>query len=344
MNIAVTGLNATDNPAPGVPVIRSLKEAKEITGKIIGFVYDPLEPGIYKEELADKCYQIPYPSSGLENLFSRISEINEIEKIDLLIPTLDSELYGFVKLQDKLSSIGIKTFLPTLEQLNIRGKDKLFDFCKDSGIKVPKNILVTSAQELYKIPNQFSYPVVIKGIFYEAYIANNFDEALAAFNKLSFKWGFPIIVQEFVKGDEFNVVALGDGKGKTIGAVAMRKLYITDKGKGWSGITIDDPNILSISRKVIEKTKWRSGLELEFIKDSKTNEYYLLEINPRFPAWVYLAPSAGQNLPYALVRLANGEEIQPYESYEIGKIFVRCAWDLMTDIKYLEKITMKGEN
>lgn len=344
MNIAVTGLNATDNPGPGVPVIRSLKEAKEISGKIIGLVYDPLEPGIYVENLADKCYQIPYPSSGLENLFNRICLINEIEKIDLLIPTLDSELYGFVKLQDKLRGIGIKTFLPTFEQLNIRGKDKLFDFCRENGIKVPKNILVASAQELYKIPDQFSYPVVIKGIFYEAYVANNFDEAHSAFNKLSYKWGFPIIVQEFVKGDEFNVVALGDGKGKTIGAVAMRKLYITDKGKGWSGVTIDEPNILSVSHKVIEKTKWRSGMELEFIKDSITNEYYLLEINPRFPAWVYLAPSAGQNLPYALVRLANEENVQPFDSYEIGKIFVRCSWDLITDIKVIERITMKGEN
>ncbi|PKL81536.1 MAG: biotin carboxylase [Ignavibacteriae bacterium HGW-Ignavibacteriae-3] len=344
MNIAVTGLNATDNPGPGVPVIRSLKEAKEINGKIIGLAYDPLEPGLYVENLTDKCYQIPYPSSGLENLFNRISKINEIEKIDLLIPTLDSELYGFVKLQDKLREIGIKTFLPTLEQLNIRGKDKLFDFCKENDIKVPKNILVTSAQELSKIPNQFSYPVVIKGIFYEAYIANNLDEALSAFNKLSYKWGFPIIVQEYIKGDEFNVVALGDGRGTTVGAVAMRKLYITDKGKGWSGITIDDPNIISVSRKVIKKTKWRSGMELEFIKDSKTNEYYLLEINPRFPAWVYLAPAAGQNLPYALVKLANGEHVQPFDSFEIGKIFVRCAWDLITDIKFLEKITVKGEN
>ncbi|MBI5729541.1 MAG: ATP-grasp domain-containing protein [Ignavibacteriales bacterium] len=344
MNIAVTGLNATDNPGPGVPVIRSLKEVKEISGNIIGLVYDPLEPGIYLENLADKCYQIPYPSSGLENLFNRISLINEIEKIDLIIPTLDSELYGFVKLQDKLRGIGIKTFLPTFEQLNIRGKDKLFDFCKENGIKVPKNILVASAQELYKIPDQFGYPVVIKGIFYEAYIANNFDEAHSAFNKLSYKWGFPIIVQEFVKGDEFNVVALGDGKGKTIGAVAMRKLYITDKGKGWSGVTIDEPNILSVSHKVIEKTKWRSGMELEFIKDSITNEYYLLEINPRFPAWVYLAPSAGQNLPYALVKLANEESVPQFDSYEIGKIFVRCSWDLITDIKIFERITVKGEN
>jgi carbamoyl-phosphate synthase large subunit len=343
MKIAVTGLNATDNPGPGVPVIRSLRDVPNFDGKIIGLVYDSLEPGIYKEGLVDRCYQIPFPSSGLDHLFERIKYVNEIEKIDLLIPTLDSELYSFVKMQDKLKAIGIKTFLPTLEQLNIRGKDKLFDFCKENGIKVPKNILVTSINDLQKIPNQLNYPAVIKGIFYEAYVVNNFDEAVTAFGRLSIKWGFPIIVQEYIKGDEFNVVALGDGRGNTIGAVAMKKLYITEKGKGWSGITIDDICILSVSKKVIEKTKWRSGMELEFIKNLKTNEYYLLEINPRFPAWVYLAPAAGQNLPYALVRLANGEEVISFEKYEIGKMFVRCAWDLISDIKFLEQITVKGE-
>jgi len=343
MKIAVTGLNATDNPGPGVPVIRSLRDVPNFDGKIIGLVYDSLEPGIYKEGLVDRCYQIPFPSSGLDHLFERIKYVNEIEKIDLLIPTLDSELYSFVKMQDKLKAIGIKTFLPTLEQLNIRGKDKLFDFCKENGIKVPKNILVTSINDLQKIPNQLNYPAVIKGIFYEAYVVNNFDEAVTAFGRLSIKWGFPIIVQEYIKRDEFNVVALGDGRGNTIGAVAMKKLYITEKGKGWSGITIDDICILSVSKKVIEKTKWRSGMELEFIKNLKTNEYYLLEINPRFPAWVYLAPAAGQNLPYALVRLANGEEVISFEKYEIGKMFVRCAWDLISDIKFLEQITVKGE-
>jgi len=343
MKIAVTGLNATDNPGPGVPVIRSLRDVPNFDGKIIGLVYDSLEPGIYKEGLVDRCYQIPFPSSGLDHLFERIKYVNEIEKIDLLIPTLDSELYSFVKMQDKLKAIGIKTFLPTLEQLNIRGKDKLFDFCKENGIKVPKNILVTSINDLQKIPNQLNYPAVIKGIFYEAYVVNNFDEAVTAFGRLSIKWGFPIIVQEYIKGDEFNVVALGDGRGNTIGAVAMKKLYITEKGKGWYGIKIDDICILSVSKKVIEKTKWRSGMELEFIKNLKTNEYYLLEINPRFPAWVYLAPAAGQNLPYALVRLANGEEVISFEKYEIGKMFVRCAWDLISDIKFLEQITVKGE-
>jgi carbamoyl-phosphate synthase large subunit len=59
---------------------------------------------------------------------------------------------------------------------------------------------------------------------------------------------------------------------------------------------------LEISQKVISKISWKSGMELEFMKSETTGEYYLLEINPRFPAWVYLAPGAGQNLPAAMVK------------------------------------------
>ena len=343
MNIAITGLNATDNPGPGIPVIRSLKEFPGFEGNIIGLIYDTLEPGVYMENMVKKCYLIPYPSNGLENLFARLSYIHSQEQLDFIIPNLDSELYGFVKLESQLKNLGIHTFLPTLEQLNIRAKDKLFNFCKEHDVKVPKNILITSVQDMYSIPQEFQYPVVIKGIFYEAYIANNFEEAMSAFNKIRLKWGFPVIAQEFIKGDEFNVVALGDGTGRTMGAVAMRKLYITDKGKGWSGVTIDDKPLMELSGKVIGVTKWRSGLELEYIKSAETGEYYLLEINPRFPAWVYLAPAAGQNLPLMMLQCAMGEKVEPFESFEIGKMFVRCSYDLITSMKTFEQISVNGE-
>jgi carbamoyl-phosphate synthase large subunit len=343
MKIAVTGLNATDNPGPGVPVIRSILASNEFKGEIIGLIYDSLDPGIYMKDIHKKCYLIPYPSTGLEILFQRIKEIHDKEKIDLIIPTLDSELYGFIKIQSRLAELGIKTFLPTIEQLNFRGKDKLFDFCSAHKIKVPKNVLASSIQDIYSLKKDFDYPVVVKGIFYDAYICNNFEEVVTAFEKISMKWGYPIIIQEYVRGDEYNVVALGDGTGATVGAVSMRKLYITDKGKGWAGITIDDKAILEISRKLIKELKWRSGMELEFIKDSETGEYYLLEINPRFPAWVFLAPSAGQNLPYSLVKLATGEKVEPFTSFSMGTIFVRSSWDLITDIKVFEKIATTGE-
>lgn len=343
MNIAITGLNNVDSPGPGVPVIRAIRESRNFDGKIIGLIYDSLEPGAYMDNVSDVNYQIPYPSGGLDALLERIKYINSKVQIDVLIPTLDSELYGFSKLNPKLEELGISTFLPTMDQLNFRAKDKLFDFAVKNNFKVPKNVLATSIQDLYKISNELSYPTVVKGIFYDAYIVHNFEEALGAFHKLSAKWGLPIIIQEFVKGQEYNVAALGDGNGETVGAVAMKKLYITDKGKAWAGITINDPVLVELSDKIISSLKWRSGCELEFVKEEKSNEYYLLEINPRFPAWVYLAVAAGQNLPEALVKLALNEKVEKFDSYEIGKIFIRYSWDLITDIKKFEEITVKGE-
>ena len=115
MNIAVTGLNATDNPGPGVPVIRSLKEIPDFKGRIIGLVYDILEPGVFMENVADRSYLIPYPSTGMDAVYDRLAYIHERERLDLILPTLDTELYVFYKLKDRLAELGVRTFLPSTD-------------------------------------------------------------------------------------------------------------------------------------------------------------------------------------------------------------------------------------
>ncbi len=88
--------------------------------------------------------------------------------------------------------------------------------------------------------------------------------------------------------------------------------------------------------------KWRGGMELELVKSHK-NERYIIEINPRIPAWVYLAVGAGQNLPEALVKLALGMDVTPFVSYETGKMFIRYSYDLITDVREFEKLSTYGE-
>ncbi len=343
ITVAVTGLNNIDSPGPGVPVIRALRESDFFNVRIIGLAYENLEPGIYMPGIADKVYMIPYPSDGVEALLERLEYINSRERIDVLIPNFDSELYTFMKSDKRLGEMGIKTFLPELAQYEERHKANLSGFGKKYNVKVPGNFELFSHSDIQKIPSGFTFPLMVKGKFYDAYTAENKQQIAFFYNKIAAKWGLPVIIQEFVRGTEVNVVALGDGQGNTFGAVPMRKQYITDKGKAWGGVTLDDKNMLELTRRIISETKWRGGMELEIIKTA-SNELYLIEINPRIPAWVYLAVGAGQNLPEALVRLALGLDVEPFTSYKVGKMFIRYSYDLLVDIGQYELVSTKREN
>lgn len=342
LTIAVTGLNNIDSPGPGIPVIRALKDSTHFEVRIIGLSYDALEPGIYMHDLVDKTYQIPLPGAGQQSLLTRLQYIHGVEKLDVIIPNFDAELYNFIKLQDTLKGMGIHSFLPTLDQFEERQKWALAEFGVKHQIHVPKSKLINSMAEIHSLADEFGYPLVVKGKFYDASVAYSPDQAMAHFNKISGKWGLPIIIQQFTQGTEVNVTALGDGKGNLIGAVPMRKTYITDKGKAWAGVALEDEKLMSIAKKLVKGNKWRGGFELEMIRTDK-NEYYLIEINPRFPAWVYLAVGAGQNHPEALVRMALGETVKPFDKYESGKMFVRYSYDQIVDLKEFETISTLGE-
>jgi len=342
LTVAVTGLNAIDSPGPGVPVIRGLRDATSLDVRIIGLAYENLEPGIYMEGIADRTYMIPYPTDGIGMLRERLLHIHHREKLDVIIPNFDAELFSFMKLEPELKAQGIHMFLPTHEQFEERQKVNLSDFGNKYNIPVPEGIPVTSLAELEKVAKKLGFPLMVKGRFYEAYAAYNLDQAAGYFHKISAKWGLPLVIQQFVRGTELNVIGLGDGKGTTMAAVAMRKQYITDKGKAWAGITISDPALLEMTRHFIASTKWKGAFELEIMK-SEQGKYYLMEINPRIPAWVYLAVATGQNIPEMLVQLAVGNPVDPYETYEAGKLFIRYSYDLIVDRSRFEQLSVFGE-
>jgi len=342
ITVAVTGLNNIDSPGPGIPVIRGIKESEEFNARIIGLAYEHLEPGIYMSELVDKTYMIPYPSKGKEALYDRLMEIHKKENIDVIIPNFDAELFSFIKLENQLNKVGIKTFLPTLEQFEERHKSNLPAYGKKYGVDIPQGTEVFSIADLNNALKSMEYPVMVKGKYYDAYKAYSEEQAIAYFHKMSAKWGLPVILQEFIDGTEVNVIALGDGKGNLTAAVPMRKQYITDKGKAWGGITIEDQSLLDLAHKIVSQSKWRGGMELELIR-SANGKLYILEINPRIPAWVYLAVGAGQNIPEALIKLALGNDVKPYTRYDVGKMFIRYSYDMIVDIDRFSTLATSGE-
>ena len=342
LSIAVSGLNATNNPGPGVSVIRSIRESLEFEGIITGLAFDPLDPGIYMRGICDNVFLMPYPSQGSDHLLERIKEIHSKIPLDVIIPTLDSELDAYLRISGELEKMGIKSFLPSVEGLKLRSK-VYFERLSEMGITVPHGKSITSMTSIYELDQKFKFPVMIKGQFYEAYIAYSPMDAENYFRKISAKWGLPVVVQEFVVGQEYDVMALGDGQGGLIGAVPMKKMQLTEKGKAWGGITIDDSAMNKCVRDIIAKLKWRGPCELEIIKSKDTGEYYLIEINPRFPAWCYLSVGAGQNLPWATVKLAMNEPVSELSPCQIGTMFLRNSIDHIYPISKYQAIMTSGE-
>ncbi|MBW2455117.1 MAG: hypothetical protein JRI68_11435, partial [Deltaproteobacteria bacterium] len=257
--IAVTGMNATDNPAPGVAVCRSLRAAPGFTGRIIGLGYEALDPGFYAEGLLDGGAILPYPSAGRAATLARLAALREQFGIDVVLPTLDSELRPLAGAADQLKALGLRAYTPSLESLQAASKAQLAEQGKRQSFPVPDSTPLTTAEAVSEAVDRLGLPVVIKGVFYGATVAHTEADAIAAFHHHAAKWGLPVIGQRFIQGEEYDVAALGDGEGHTIGAVPMRKMALTEKGKAWSGVTIEDPAMLDLTQRVIAALRWRGG-------------------------------------------------------------------------------------
>ncbi len=342
LTVALSGINAVDNPGPGTGVARSLREAPEFGGKLVGLAYDAMEPGLYMDWLFDRRYIMPYPSSDAVVLIERLLHVQRNSGLDCVIPNLDVELPLYLSAQDALKQHGIHTFLPTRDQFRLRSKEFVGGIAKKIGIEVPETAVVTSEPQLREAAVRLGFPVMVKGPFYKAYKAYSLGEAVSHFHKLAAEWGYPIIVQKMVTGTELNLVGVGDGEGGDFGLVAIKKMWITELGKIWTGVTIKHEGMLQAARNFLSETKWRGAFELECML-GHDGLIYMIEINPRFPAWTYFATGVGINLPLNLVRAATGLDVPKAPDYEAGKLFVRYTYEIVTDSEPLQQLVAHGE-
>jgi len=340
--VALSGLNATDDPAPGIAFARCLRESGEWEGRIIGLAYDASETGIYNGSIFDDVYLLPDPLQG-SALFNRIKGIQSKNHIDVFVPLLDYELVSLTALEPYLKDIGVSMLIPTAAILRQHLKTRLADFCKRNGIKSPRQTAIVWPDSIGSTIAELGLPVVVKGVIHGSCVAHSAYEAAVYFHQIKQRWGLPIIMQEYISGDEYNTDCLVDRDRKVIGAVSMKKLALTDKGKGWSGVTIYDKGLLDLSFEIVQKLRWVGPIELEFVKQSISGNYYLLEINPRFGTWIYISSKAGQNLPLTAVRIALGERVEPFTSYDTGMMFMRYSLDLVCPISRLGEIITSGE-
>jgi carbamoyl-phosphate synthase large subunit len=339
--VAVTGINAVDNPGPGIAVARSLREAG-VAGSVIGLAYDALEPGVFLDWIVDRSCLMPYPSGDPRAFIDRLVDLKERHGLDAVIPNLDAELPVFIHHAEELAANGIATLLPTASQFRLRAKDRLDEVARECGMRLPPTVVATDAAGVSAAITRLGLPVFVKGCFYEAKKAATEAEAVAAFHRLAFDWGVPVLVQSPAEGEHLNVAGVGDGRGGDLGLVAVKKLWTTKEGKMWTGVTVRHPALMEATRRFVAHTRWRGPFEVECIV--RDDEVTLIEINPRFPSWIYLSVGCGVNLPARLLRAALGETLEPAAEAPAGRLFVRYSMELCAPMTAVEDLMTTGEH
>jgi carbamoyl-phosphate synthase large subunit len=341
--VAVTGLHRGNNPQPGAAVVTSLRRRFPKL-RIVGLSYDPMESSIYSRgaDHLNAAYLLPYPHAGAAALLDRLEMVMAKEDISYIIPCLDSEILNFIQIQPELIKRGIKSVLPTKKSFNERNKAGLFAFCQRLGIPAPETRVADDVQAAADFAQELGYPVYVKGKYYGAYLVNSDLELRSAANDLIREWGTPVIVQEPLHGEEYDLVGLGDGNGTILGSCGIRKMMLTSAGKGFAGVVIADPRLDGLARRIIHALRWNGPFELEFIKPAG-KPHVLFEMNPRFPAWTDFPSQMDCNFPARLFECLTGITTTPLADCPAGQMFIRHSIDLLGDIADLAKMASTGE-
>jgi diaminopimelate decarboxylase len=326
MKIYVSGLYCGGNPQPGVGIVRSLRQGYPLA-KLIGVDYSTRLSGIHWEDLDDLWIQRPWNELDLEAYADKVTQV--LDSDGLWISGSDLEAMWLARVFPEGHA---NLLAPPAGALRKIAKPQV-EALDALPLKVPPFIGTDLPDwELHAFCRHHDWRLWLKGPYYDAARTQTWDSLVATRNVLSKVWSTDrLFLQAHVSGYEESIM-LAAYQGELLEAVSMRKRDITPEGKTWAGdVSAIDPQYEEPLRHMVRDVKWTGGGEIEMVRDP-SDQLWLLEMNPRFPAWVHGASIAGYNLPALLVQAATG--IAPRQSQSTTSQFTRVVLEVPVRDEY----------
>jgi diaminopimelate decarboxylase len=301
MKIYVSGLYSGTNPQPGVGIARSLRAAyPEAT--LVGVEYSNRCSGIHWTDFDELWLQRPWEELNLEAYGEAVREV--LDSGALWVSAIDLETMW---LADRFPGGHPNLLAPGVAALHAVAKPAV-PAHEGLPIRIPPYVWTGehSDWDLHAFCRRHDWRVWLKGPYYEAVRAGSWGAFESARSLLTRAWSTErLFLQSHVTGYEESVM-LSAYRGELLGCVRMRKRDLTEEGKTWAGDVTEVPEEFAAPlRRIVRELNWSGGAEIEMVRDA-AGQLWMIEWNPRFPAWVHGATIAGRNLPALLVQGATG--------------------------------------
>ncbi|SFR86585.1 HAD-IA family hydrolase [[Clostridium] aminophilum] len=248
--------------------------------------------------------------------FSYIQNLLDIcatDHIDLLIPTIDTDLLVLSENKEKFEAIGTKVLISNPDKIRIcRDKNNTSQFFVDCGLHAP--MPVNNWKE-YKS----GYPAFIKpkdgSSSINAFKVENREELEVYARQVE-----DYIVQPFVSGHEYTIDIFCDWLGEPISIVPRERLQVR-AGEVLKTRICMDRQMIEESKALCKAFKPCGPMTVQLIRDADGIDWFI-EINPRFGGGAPLSMKAGARSAEAILKLMDGEEVKEQEIAD-GAIYSR---------------------
>lgn len=171
--------------------------------------------------------------------------------------------------------------------------------------------------------------------------ANNFVELENQLTKMR-QFTKDFIVQEYVRGGDdciYSFHSYFNKNSEVLSHYVGRKIRTYPKDSGISTYLelVNEPEIVRLGLEILKKLKFVGIVKIDFKKDINSNQFYILEVNPRFNLWNYLGTVCGVNLPQVAYMDLLGEGCQNQQGYKTGIKWLSFGNDLRAFIRDYHK-------
>lgn len=236
--------------------------------------------------------------------------VNIIEEynINILIPNLDPATIVAARLKELYSKI----FIPVSDIKVCEiffNKNVAQNWFKQNGIPVPSENLNEFPLITKPVRGSASKNITLLKTLteLESFIENH--------NKEEF------IIQKFIEGEEFTVDGYITKQNKVLAIVPRKRLEVIG-GEVSKAITIKDDKLINYARTVFENSGLRGPVNIQFIQD-KNNEYYAMEVNPRFGGGVIASIEAGADFTEMVLKEYLGLPLEEISNWKNHLIMMR---------------------
>lgn len=232
----------------------------------------------------------------------QLVEICAVDEINLVLPTIDTDLLVLSRNVAEFKAIGTKVLISKPDKILIcRDKNNTGVFFESCGLKAPRTY-----NNYIEYPGPF--PCFIKpkdgSSSVNAFKVEDETELAVYASRVG-----DYIIQPFIRGREFTIDIFCDFDGNPIFITPRERIQVRAGEVLKTQICMDE-SMIEEAKALCEKFKPCGPMTVQMIRDEKSGDDYYIEINPRYGGGAPLSMKSGARSAEALLKLIDGEKLE----------------------------------